>query len=132
MSDLRTRVIRLAHENPSLRPHLLPLLKEAASPAMALARQLGIPSSGSELVGSNKVVFNRKGPAALKVFAAVEQAIMDAGWKRTVADSFSVPDGSSTGKSSAWRDSAGNRITLDKTVGSTAAGNRVEIELIVA
>lgn len=34
MSDtLRTKVIRLAHTNPALRPHLLPLLKEAASPA---------------------------------------------------------------------------------------------------
>lgn len=31
-SDLRTLVIRLAHENPSLRPHLLPLLKEASGP----------------------------------------------------------------------------------------------------
>lgn len=28
--DLRSKVIRLAHENPALRPHLLPLLKEAA------------------------------------------------------------------------------------------------------
>lgn len=27
--NLRSRVIRLAHENPDLRPHLLPLLKEA-------------------------------------------------------------------------------------------------------
>jgi hypothetical protein len=29
MSDLRSKVIRLAHANPALRPHLLPLLKEA-------------------------------------------------------------------------------------------------------
>lgn len=29
MSNLRTATIRLAYENPSLRPHLLPLLKEA-------------------------------------------------------------------------------------------------------
>lgn len=29
-NDLRSRVIRLAHQNPSLRPHLLPLLKQAA------------------------------------------------------------------------------------------------------
>ena len=28
MSTLRSKVIRLAHENPELRPHLLPLLKE--------------------------------------------------------------------------------------------------------
>ena len=32
MSDLRTRVIRLAHQNPQLRPHLLPLLKQAGGP----------------------------------------------------------------------------------------------------
>jgi len=29
MSELRKRVIRLAHSQPELRPHLLPLLKEA-------------------------------------------------------------------------------------------------------
>ena len=32
MSDLRSRVIRLAHAKPELRPALLPLLKEAAAP----------------------------------------------------------------------------------------------------
>lgn len=31
MRSLRASVIRLAYENPSLRPHLLPLLKEADS-----------------------------------------------------------------------------------------------------
>jgi hypothetical protein len=30
MDDLRKAVIRLAHENPELRPHLLPLLKQGA------------------------------------------------------------------------------------------------------
>lgn len=30
MPNLRTKVIRLAHAKPGLRPHLLPLLKEAA------------------------------------------------------------------------------------------------------
>lgn len=29
MGDLRQRVVRLAHEKPELRPHLLPLLKSA-------------------------------------------------------------------------------------------------------
>lgn len=29
MTNLRSKVIRLAHANPELRPHLLPLLKEA-------------------------------------------------------------------------------------------------------
>ena len=32
MTTLRSKLIRLAHETPGLRPHLLPLLKEAASP----------------------------------------------------------------------------------------------------
>lgn len=32
MGTLRSKVIRLAHTNPDLRPHLLPLLKEAAGP----------------------------------------------------------------------------------------------------
>ncbi len=33
MADLRNRIIRLAHANPDLRPHLLPLLgKSAGSP----------------------------------------------------------------------------------------------------
>jgi hypothetical protein len=31
MSELRKKVIKLAHDNPKLRPHLLPLLKEAAT-----------------------------------------------------------------------------------------------------
>ena len=30
MSDLRTRLIRLAHSRPDLRPHLLPLVRQAA------------------------------------------------------------------------------------------------------
>ena len=33
MSDLRSKVIRLAHMNPELRLHLLPLVKEASVPA---------------------------------------------------------------------------------------------------
>ena len=41
MSDLRTLVIRLAHENPSLRPHLLPLLKEAAGTQVWFTRERG-------------------------------------------------------------------------------------------
>ena len=31
MSNLRNKIIRLAHQNPNLRPHLLPLIKEASS-----------------------------------------------------------------------------------------------------
>lgn len=32
MRDLRSKIIRLAHQQPDLRPHLLPLLKSAALP----------------------------------------------------------------------------------------------------
>jgi len=32
MSDLRKKIIRLAQQNPDLRPHLLPLVKEANFP----------------------------------------------------------------------------------------------------
>jgi hypothetical protein len=43
MSPLRTSLIRLAHQQPNLRPHLLPLLKEAALPPAQtwLEQQLG-------------------------------------------------------------------------------------------
>ena len=34
MPDLRTRLIRLAHERPELRSHLLPLLRDASAPDM--------------------------------------------------------------------------------------------------
>ena len=41
--NLRTRVIRLAYQNPELRPHLLPILKSAALPPAQtwLEQQLG-------------------------------------------------------------------------------------------
>lgn len=32
MSDLRSKIIRLAHQNPELRPHLMPLLTKTAGP----------------------------------------------------------------------------------------------------
>lgn len=37
MSDLRSKVIRLAHQNPELRPHLLPLLQDGRTAADHLA-----------------------------------------------------------------------------------------------
>lgn len=40
MATLRSQVIRLAHARPELRPHLLPLLKEAAWKAPALNKTL--------------------------------------------------------------------------------------------
>lgn len=39
MSDLRKKVIRLAHLNPALRPHLLPLLKEQKQAAGPLTER---------------------------------------------------------------------------------------------
>ena len=48
--DLRSRVIRLAHQNPSLRPHLLPLLKQAATAHFAAVRQ---PKSGVPVYEGN-------------------------------------------------------------------------------
>ena len=38
MSDLRDKLIKLAHENPELRKHLLPLVKEASSSLSSLRR----------------------------------------------------------------------------------------------
>ena len=32
MGDLRSKIIRLAHQNPELRPHLLPLIAKTAGP----------------------------------------------------------------------------------------------------
>lgn len=40
MNTLRSKVIRLAHENPALRPHLLPLLKTAARPIHEIAGEI--------------------------------------------------------------------------------------------
>jgi hypothetical protein len=39
MTDLRSKLIRLAHQQPSLRPHLLPLLKTAALDPRAIAKE---------------------------------------------------------------------------------------------
>jgi hypothetical protein len=38
MTTLRTKLIRLAHETPALRPYLLPLVKTAALDAKAIAK----------------------------------------------------------------------------------------------
>lgn len=44
MSSLRSSLIRLAHQNPDLRPHLLPLLKEAV--ATKVPKEIVDPESG--------------------------------------------------------------------------------------
>jgi hypothetical protein len=42
MTTLRSKLIRLAHENPALRPQLLPLLKTAALDPRAIAKEPGV------------------------------------------------------------------------------------------
>jgi hypothetical protein len=46
MSDLRKRVIRLANENPELRPHLLPLLRTKKAGTDIYSDAMGIVSDG--------------------------------------------------------------------------------------
>jgi hypothetical protein len=57
MSSLRSKVIRLAHANPELRPHLLPLLKEAGEEGVTSGRTWG----DSKLIGGG--TGNPKAPA---------------------------------------------------------------------
>jgi hypothetical protein len=56
-SNLRAGLIRLAHANPELRPHLLPLLKEAAkAPVKMEARLIQINDRVKDFDGSFRVV----------------------------------------------------------------------------
>ena len=55
MRSLRASVIRLAYENPSLRPHLLPLVKEADATIEA-GRTWGNPKPGAK--PDDKVPYN--------------------------------------------------------------------------
>jgi len=41
-SDLRSKLVRLAHENPDLRAHLLPILREAGEEKSASMMALGM------------------------------------------------------------------------------------------
>ena len=59
MSDLRKNLIRLAHENPELRPALLPVLKQAGSPVFSLEVTLEVPFP--DRVGDYKLVRNFPG-----------------------------------------------------------------------
>jgi len=45
---LRSQVIRLAHQNPALRPHLLPLLKRSAEEGPEAGRTWGGPGAGRD------------------------------------------------------------------------------------
>lgn len=53
MSTLRAQIIRLAHQNEGLRPHLLPLLREAANPTgkaqVAIMEYVDSHGDGAEL-----------------------------------------------------------------------------------
>lgn len=73
MSDsLRSKVIRLAHANPSLRPHLLPLLKTAAATVWVkevkvsrkgvfVVSQVKIPTSEVPATGDSKALTKKYG-----------------------------------------------------------------------
>jgi hypothetical protein len=54
MSTLRSKVIRLAHANPSLRPHLLPLLKQAGTAQVWFSRGPGGLSTAVVQLGAKK------------------------------------------------------------------------------
>jgi hypothetical protein len=57
MSDLRSKIIRLAHQNPELRPHLLPLVTKTAGRIMRLERMFvsAIPIKGNYAVDPDKL-----------------------------------------------------------------------------
>jgi len=57
MSTLRSNLIRLAHENPELRPHLLPMLTKEAKPWGKLPKgwtQKSVDSFWNTMVGDAK------------------------------------------------------------------------------
>jgi len=60
MATLRSRVIRLAHEKPELRPHLLPLLKEASFIPYSPGRVDVEGSRKTYLPGNNPTLMKRK------------------------------------------------------------------------
>jgi hypothetical protein len=55
MTTLRTKLIRLAHETPAFRPHLLPLLKAASHP-IAPGMLITIDPSKADLASLLKLV----------------------------------------------------------------------------
>ncbi len=81
MTTLRSKLIRLAHSDPSLRPHLLPLLKEAAGQYMevrslpqALIRALKEVGYGKRdimVVGKTTYGVQRAGGDGMRGFTAV-------------------------------------------------------------
>jgi len=49
VSDLRSRIIRMAHTNPELRPHLLPLVSERVAGRYRPHPRITVPQDESEL-----------------------------------------------------------------------------------
>ena len=90
MSDLRNKLIRLAHQKPELRPHLLPLLKSAAPPGEAANDgkvyevMTSNPQASNEMTGPWIIgwVRGERGSAY-----AIELEKVKAGWKRAVRES---------------------------------------------
>ena len=51
MSDLRTRLIRLAHTNPELREHLLPLISERVAADEEAYTKADLKNFGEDVMG---------------------------------------------------------------------------------
>lgn len=60
-NDLRSKLIRLAHANPALRPHLLPLVKDAAfyrnDPRWIKAKYPGVDKKGTPFKKGEEVLY---------------------------------------------------------------------------
>jgi hypothetical protein len=69
MSDnLRSKIIRLAHQQPALRPHLLPLLKEAASKTVKIWEVI-YDGAGSGPAGDGTFIYRTKSQKEAEAFA---------------------------------------------------------------
>lgn len=74
MSNLRNKIIRLAHENPELRPHLLPLLRESSQDKAAL-REMSLDEIEGVLQKEHRVMVESINRAENAV-AAMSQAVI--------------------------------------------------------
>ena len=71
MSNLRAKIIRLAHENPELRSDLLPLLKEGGS--IEKTARLGVESVNMHMNGGF-ATFTYKLPSTIELSRVVKKA----------------------------------------------------------
>ena len=85
MSDLRTRLIRLAHSNPELRPHVLPLVAAAKLPVADLAKMMAervVRTDGyadeAALMSSRFVVFDWARANNLEISRSTVDALIEA------------------------------------------------------